>query len=171
MAYTPRMMLARGLAQYAAIATLGLTTACIGDIIEKLTADFVEEHAPKGGSVEWKGGGSVPSPSATPTAKIAEASKTDQCRAELSAALATMREDQGLGMKVEDAHVEALLSEGVTSIAYARDGIRHIPSFRIAGSSGTCSLDFFKRATQKPGFSESTEANYGSVDLQVCACQ
>ncbi len=153
----------------ALVATALLTSACFGDMIEKFTSDMVDEHVPKPGSNKRK---SPASARAAPLpVTIPEASRTPQCRAEMSAALDTMREELGLDIKVQDTHVDALFGDGTVAIPYARDGIRHIPSFRLQRNGEACALQFFKRATVRPGQSESTQADYGSVGLKVCTCQ
>lgn len=162
------MVQPRHFAQLAVIVTMGFTSACVGDLIEMLMPDDLSPDIDIDIDANVE---EMLAQANQPTAKLTEGSKTDACRAELVGALEVFRDDQGLAIKIEDTHVDALFAEGLVGITYARDGVRHTPSFRFEGSGDQCSLNFFRREESKPGHLESAPGNYGTVDLTVCVCE
>ena len=140
------------------------TSGCIAKAIEMLASDDAQDDDAK------------PKPKPKPREKapvitVAEAARTPQCRTEMAAAIDSLRKELGLGFEAGPPHVETLLTVGVVDLPYARDGIRHIPGFRLQQQDGACRLQFFRQTTHQPGETHSTQSDYGHVVLKDCACQ
>jgi hypothetical protein len=109
-------------------------------------------------------------PFAAPTSLITAPSKTPECHQELGKALEQMAADLGLGYQVTGADSDSLFTTGEVAKSYARDAVRYTLHFRLRALDDGCKLQFYKRETIKPGHSDSTMADYGTVSLRACQC-
>lgn len=107
-----------------------------------------------------------------PKGKIADSSKTEECRNDIIGALEAFKRDLGLDFDVVAADADAMLSEGQVGKSYGRDGARHEVRFGLdVTDGGGCSMRFFQKKTQEPGSTSTTSGNYGSVALSACKCE
>lgn len=107
----------------------------------------------------------------SPTGKIAESSKTDECSADLIGALGAFSRDMGLNFEPTKADADAIFETGKVAKKYARDGVRYEAHFGIEKKGNECKLKFYKRVERQPGSTSSRTGSFGTVNLKVCKCE
>jgi hypothetical protein len=104
-----------------------------------------------------------------PGGKITSDSETEECSAELGAALEAFKRDNGFDYETSLADGKTLMSEGVIAKQYARDGVRVRLDFGLKPGDDGCSLVAYRMTRNEPGKSVTT-GSQGSVALEQCSC-
>jgi len=108
---------------------------------------------------------------ATPDGRIAAASRTPECRAELRRVLEQYRAQEGMGFATTDEMVEQLMTDGSTFTSYTRDGTSYTPHFAVDASGGQCQLDYYQLTTRRPGQVNSQLFQHETALSSSCTCE
>lgn len=105
------------------------------------------------------------------SAKLSEASKSNECGQDLQGALGAFSRDMGLPYQIGPDDYKSIFDKGEIQKEYFRDGIHYTAYFHLDKTDAGCNLKFYKRGQREPGRYTSTTGNYGSVVLKKCQCQ
>ncbi len=102
--------------------------------------------------------------------KIADSSKTMQCRDDINGALLAFQREMGLPYQVTSEDYKTIFEKGEIKKEYYRDGIRYSAYFQLSKSNEGCDLVFYKRGKSEPGSYSTRSAHYGNVPMKQCIC-
>lgn len=103
--------------------------------------------------------------------RVADDSRTPECRQEIAAAVQRFRGEFGLAFQTISSDADGLVRTGRLTKQYARDGVRYEVGFAVSRHGGGCNLIFYKRSKNEPGRVSIRTGLFGKIKLTKCRCK
>lgn len=97
--------------------------------------------------------------------------RTYDCKKGLEEALNTLEKKLNTENKIREKDIQMLVDKGNLDRTFQKGSIKTTYSYRIINEKGACQLRAWKMVFRKPGEIAQNARNYGTVEVNNCACQ